>query len=78
MSSFQNISRLKKIDQFIQQKDTGRPRDLAHKIGISERLLFIYIRHMRNLGAPIAYDKASRNYYYRGGGKFQIGYVNPS
>jgi transcriptional antiterminator len=62
--------RFKKLDSLILKSDTGTPRELAKKLGISVRSVYDYINHMKNCGAPISYSSQSQSYYYSEPGQF--------
>ena len=64
MSIIKYIDRLNQIDQLIRLKSTGTPKELAEKLNISEALLYKTLNEMKELGAPICYDKVSSTYYY--------------
>ncbi len=61
-----------RIDDMIYRKATGTPAELAEKLGVSERSLYRFIRKMKCLNLPIAYDKHKRTYYYTQAGRLQI------
>ena len=60
MSLKKYIDRFKRIDQLIRLKATGTPKELAEKLHISEALLYLTLSEMKELGAPICYDKSSK------------------
>jgi predicted DNA-binding transcriptional regulator YafY len=64
------IERLKRIDHLIHIKGTGTPAQLANRIGISERSIYLYLNLMRDLGAPIKFDNYRQTYYYDPDGSF--------
>lgn len=46
-------------------EQTGSPKELAFKLGISERSVYNYIGFMKTeLNAPIAYEVQKASYYY--------------
>ena len=46
-------------------EQTGNPKELAFKLGISERSVYNYIGFMKTeLNAPIAYEAQKASYYY--------------
>jgi len=64
------LERLLYIDYLIRTKSGGTPKQLARKIGVSERTLFETLQHMKNLGAPISYCRTRKSYHYKTEGKF--------
>lgn len=62
-----NIKHIIRIHELIDKNQTGSPKELASKIGISERMLYHYIAYMRDeLKAPIVYDSNKTSYFYDG------------
>ena len=62
-----NIKNIIRIHELITTNQTGSPKELAFKIGVSERMLYHYIAYMREeLKAPIVYDIQKTSYYYDG------------
>lgn len=59
----------------IRRKSTGSPKELAGKLGISERWLYNLLRELKEeLGCPIVYDHIRRSYIYEKEGKIVIGF----
>ncbi len=67
-----DLHRLKSMDRLIRIKGTGTPQYFAKKLGISERTLYEYLAYMKDLGAPIEYDKCRQSYYYKLQGGFNF------
>lgn len=60
-----DIRILKKIHDFILTERTGSPKELARKLGLSERTVYSYISYMKvEMNAPIIYDNHKGNYLY--------------
>ncbi len=54
-----------RLHELIQSKQTGTPKQLAHKLEISERSVHYYIAFMKNeMKAPIVYDSKQETYWY--------------
>jgi predicted DNA-binding transcriptional regulator YafY len=66
------IDRFRRIDQLVRLKSTGRPQDLAERLEISESTLYAFIQVMKDMGAPISYDKNRESYVYDEDGRFFI------
>lgn len=58
------LLRIQQIDRLIRQQRTGPPGELAERMGLSESTIYAYLQYMRNTGAPIAYSKKQKTYYY--------------
>jgi len=63
------------MDQLIRLKATGTPEQFAEKMGMTPRHLSRYIRVMKELGAPIVYDRMSQSYSYEKEGRMVMGWV---
>lgn len=66
------FDRLQTIDHLIRIKGTGTPAALAKRMRISERTLFEFLKMMRELGAPIEYDRYKESYFYAEKGGFNV------
>ncbi|HVI46789.1 MAG TPA: HTH domain-containing protein [Chitinophaga sp.] len=66
------FDRLQTIDYLIRIKGTGKPAQLAKRLRISERTLYEFLKMMKELGAPIEYDRYKESYYYSEKGGFNI------
>lgn len=46
-------------------EQTGSPKELSNKLGVSERTIYNYISFMKvEMNAPIIYDNQKGNYIY--------------
>ena len=62
-----NIIIIKKIHAKILSESTGKPKELASKLNVSERTIYNYINFMkRELKAPIVYNRLKDSYQYEG------------
>ena len=70
------LHRLIRLDYLIHLKATGKPADCAHKIGISERSLYDYLKILKEMGAPIKFSRNRGTYYYNEEGRFRISFIS--
>ena len=66
------IRRFQTIDYLIQKRRTGTASQLAERLEVSERTAKEFIAIMKELGAPIYFDRARGSYCYREAGGFNI------
>lgn len=66
------IERFEKIDYLIAKKGTGNPLTFAKRVGISESTLYEYLNELKEMGAPILYNKYKETYFYYENGRFKI------
>jgi predicted DNA-binding transcriptional regulator YafY len=58
------IERIERLHSLIRLKATGSPNECALKLQISERQLYNTLDLMRQLGAPIYFDRTNYAYCY--------------
>lgn len=58
------IERIGIIHQLVASRKTGTPAEMAVKLHISVSRLAKIIDELRDLGAPIRYDRCAKTYYY--------------
>jgi len=64
MLVFKYIDRINLLDKLIGQRRTGTPAELAERLGISTSRLYAVLDELKDQGAPIAYSRKLRTYYY--------------
>jgi len=65
MQAIKQLNRLKKLDALIQQVKTGAPDEFASRMGLSRSQLYNILEELKDLGAPIEYNRRLRSFYYR-------------
>jgi DeoR/GlpR family transcriptional regulator of sugar metabolism len=66
MSGMKYIERIARIEDLIQRKATGRPRELAVSLGVSERTVYRIIQDMINYkNVKIEYSYPNNSYVFR-------------
>ncbi len=67
--------RLDYLNYLLKNKCTGRPKELADKLGISQRCWYKLRDELVNeLGVPIVYCSYLQSYYYKEEGTLEIGF----
>ncbi|MCF6168470.1 hypothetical protein [Lutibacter sp.] len=64
MKTLKQLERLRKAHLLIQQEKTGTPREFANKLNISERQLYNITDYLKEIDAPIEYNRKTETYYY--------------
>ncbi|WP_445737410.1 HTH domain-containing protein [Mariniflexile sp.] len=72
MKNLKNLERLQQLHQRIVQENTGTPKELSTLMNISERALYKLIEQLKDLTAPICYNRCSNTYYYNGDFELEI------
>ncbi|GAB3023558.1 hypothetical protein [Spirosoma pulveris] len=68
-------NRLRFLDSLIRKRATGSPKELAQRLGITERAWYkIRDELINDLNLPLAYDPVRKTYYYTEEGQFIFGF----
>jgi biotin operon repressor len=71
-----NIQILQKLDYLIRYQKTGSPEELARKFRLSEKCMRTHINILRQLGAPIFFDRKRKSYCYSKEGFFSFTFTH--
>lgn len=74
MTILEKIEQIERVDALIRRKATGSLSELATRLGISERYVYILIKLMKNLGGPIYFDNDCNSYCYEEKVTFSVGF----
>jgi len=77
MRVIEKLYQIERIDNLIRRKATGSPKDLASRLGVSERTIYDCIELMKNMDAPIYYCRHSQSYCYNNPVRFSFGFEPP-
>ena len=75
MKLMEQLNQLDRLDALIRRKATGRPKDLAERLAVSERTIYNLLEILRLLGAEIDFCRARGSYYYQNEIKFRFDLV---
>ncbi|MEO0900157.1 MAG: hypothetical protein AAFY71_27345 [Bacteroidota bacterium] len=75
MKLIETLERIERVDQLIRLKATGRPTELACRLGISESSLYNLIDKMRCMGAEIYFCPMKSSYCYKTDVRFIYGFI---
>ncbi len=64
MNFIRQIERLQLVNRLIVQGKTGTPEELGDRLGLSKRQVFNIIEMLRDIGAPVSYNKIRKTYHY--------------
>ena len=64
MNNLKQLERLKKAHNLIKSECTGTPSELAKKLKISVRQTYLLLEQLRELDAPIAFNRRTKTYFY--------------
>lgn len=55
---------VKRLDSLIRRKATGSPEELANKVKLSRASIYRHIEILKELGAPVKYNKKQKCFFY--------------
>lgn len=64
MKTIRSLERLQQLHNLITKERTGPPKELARRMKISERLVYLLIEYLKDYNANICYDRNRQTYYY--------------
>lgn len=70
----EQINQIEQLDQLIRLKATGKPKQLANRLQMSEASLFRLLEVMKKLNAPLKYDIYMQSYVYEHEVSFEFGF----
>jgi predicted DNA-binding transcriptional regulator YafY len=64
MTLAEKLKVLSYLHYLIQRKATGKPEQLAEKLGVCKRTVHNYIEDLKKMGAPVSFCYLSTSYAY--------------
>jgi hypothetical protein len=65
MKLFEYLERISKVHKLVSVQKTGTPEEFASQLGVSRTSLYELLDELRLRGAPIAYSKSARTFFYQ-------------
>ena len=65
MKLFEYLDRISRMHKLVSRQRTGTPEEFAHRLGVSRTTLYELLDELRSRGAPIAYSKSAKTFFYR-------------
>jgi predicted DNA-binding transcriptional regulator YafY len=65
MKVFEYLDRISLMHKLVSRQRTGTPEEFAGMLGVSRTSLYELIDELRSRGAPIAYSKSAKTFFYR-------------
>ena len=64
------LKKLQRMDMLIRRKSTGTPEEFAQKLCCSRAILYRYLSDLKDLDAPVIYNKVRKSFIYERDYKF--------
>ena len=65
MTNLKQLERLRKVHKLIKLENTGTPGELAQKLRISSRQVYLVLEELKEMDAPILFNRRTGTYYYK-------------
>jgi hypothetical protein len=65
MNILQTIERVEKLHSLILNRRTGKPDELAKRLGVRRASLYVLIDEFNALNMPVTYSRKSETFYYK-------------
>jgi predicted DNA-binding transcriptional regulator YafY len=65
MKVFEYLERISRMHKLVSGRRTGTPEEFARHLGVSRTSLYELIDELRSRGAPIAYSKSTKTFFYK-------------
>lgn len=59
------LERINLLHKLLSEENTGAPKELAKRLGVSESHLYSILEELKMKNAPIEYDRRKKSYCYR-------------
>lgn len=64
MEFIKQIERLQLINKLIREERTGSPEELALRLGISRRQLYVYVEYLKDMGLDIQFSRRLNSFVF--------------
>ena len=64
MEFIRQIERLQLLNKLVKEQRTGRPEELAERLGIGRRQLYVYIEYLKDFGMDIQFSRKLDSFIY--------------
>lgn len=58
------VSRMRYLQELIEKQRTGTPKELAQRLGISERMVYRYIDELKLSQKPVEFCRRRKSYVF--------------
>jgi predicted transcriptional regulator len=68
-----NIKKIQLLIELIDDANTGKPTELATKLGVTERMVYKYLDILKSeFNAPIKYNHSTKTYFFTEKGSIDL------
>lgn len=64
MEFIRQIERLQLLNKLVKEQRTGKPEELAERLGIGKRQLYVYLEYLKDFGLNIQFSRKLGSFIY--------------
>jgi len=64
MEFIRQIERLQLLNKLVKEQRTGKPEELAERLGIRRRQLYVYIEYLKDFGMDVQFSRKIGSFVY--------------
>lgn len=64
MEFIKQIERLQLLTKLVREQRTGSPEDLAERLGVSRRQMYVYLEYLNDMGVDIQYSRRLNSFLF--------------
>jgi hypothetical protein len=72
MEFIKQIERLQLLTKLVGEQRTGSPEELAERLGVSRRQMYVYLEYLNDMGVDIQYSRRLNSFVFASQKKIRI------
>jgi predicted DNA-binding transcriptional regulator YafY len=64
MEFIRQIERLQLLNKLVREQRTGSPEELAERLGVSRRQLYVYLEYLKDMGVDIQFSRRLNSFVF--------------
>lgn len=72
MEFIRQIERLQLMNKLLKEQRTGNPEQLAERLGVSRRQMYVYLEYLKDLGVDVQFSRRLNSFKYAGKKQIRI------
>jgi predicted DNA-binding transcriptional regulator YafY len=64
MEFIKQIERLQLLNKLVREQRTGSPEELAERLGVSRRQMYVYLEYLNDMGVDIQYSRRLNSFVF--------------
>ncbi|MGY6520492.1 MAG: HTH domain-containing protein [Mongoliitalea sp.] len=64
MEFIRQIERLQLLNKLVREQRTGSPEELANRLGVSRRQLYVYLEYLKDMGLDIQFSRKQNSFVF--------------